>query len=117
MGLEWRESDGVNTATALWSSLKMRDYVAKYKMPRSTTFEKERKNHSNRNIGGISFNIKASLTSVLLSETLITNVDVIFTLLQIIYRTKLAITLVSTQSKLTYFLDQTGKVIYKDTRK
>ena len=77
--------------TESWLNTDVRDYLAEYKIPGYTMFDKCR---VTKNGGGILLYIKTSLNPVLLSKPLITNVDALFILLKNKYGTKLALSLV-----------------------
>ena len=77
--------------TESWLNIEVRDYLAEYKIPGYTMFEKSR---VTKNGGGIIFYIKTSLNPVLLSKPIIANVDVLFILLKNKYGKKLALSLI-----------------------
>ena len=77
--------------TESWLNTANRDYLAEYKIPGYTMFDKCRVTQSG---GGVLLYIKTSLNPVLLSKPLITNVDALFILLKNKYGMKLALSLV-----------------------
>ena len=77
--------------TETWLNTDVRDYLAEYKIPGYTMFEKSR---VTKNGGGIIFYIKTKLNPVVLSKPLIANVDALFIILKNKYGAKLALSLV-----------------------
>ena len=77
--------------TESWLNIEVRDYLAEYKIPGYTMFEKSR---VTKNGGGIILYIKTSLNPILLSKPPIVNVDALYILLKNKYGKKLALSLI-----------------------
>ena len=89
--IAFTENFDIIGVTESWLNVEVRDYLAEYKIPGYTMFDKSR---VNRNGGGILFYIKENLNPVLLSKPSIANIDVLVILLRNNQGIKLALTLI-----------------------